>query len=551
LAGKVYDIAVIGGGIYGISVARDAALRGLSVALVDKGDFGSATSSQHQRIIHGGLRYLQHADLRRMRESIRERSILLRIAPHLVHVLPFVIPTYQRLTQRRLLMALALKTNDLIGVDRNRHLEPHKRIPRGRLLSKPECLRICPGLDPEGLTGGALFYDAQVHNTDRLNLSLLFSGVRAGVECVNYVKMVRFLKDGPAIVGMLAQDVFSRSEFPIRARVTVNCAGPWGDRVLQSLADPRAGRPTKLLKAVVLVTRSLMQNVALGIPGRSAHTDRDAVFAKGYRYFFITPERNRSLIGTFQAPYTGDPDDLEVSEVEIRDLISEINSAFPGGLVKREDVYAVLCGLVPGAGPSGVKGQAQLRKHYEIRDHELEDGIQGVLSITGVKYTTARGVAQQTVDLALKKLGRKFVPCQTAERCTLGGRTGSFEAFSAQALKNKPQGVSTETLNHLLQAYGSEYQSILRYCEDDPICRRPVGNDSAIIRAEVVHGVRAEMAQTLNDIVLRRTELGSAGYPGEKCLHTCAEIMARELGWNRKKIFEEVDEAHQAFGARA
>jgi glycerol-3-phosphate dehydrogenase len=444
-------------------------------------------------------------------------------------------------------MALALRTNDLIGVDRNRDLEPHKRIPRGRLLSQPECLRLCPSLDPKGLTGGALFYDAQVHNTDRLNLSLLISGARAGAEFANYVKMVRFLKDGPTIVGMLAKDVFSGTEFPIRARVTVNCAGPWGDRVLQSLADRHSSRPTELLKAVVLVTRSLVQNVALGVPGRSAHVDRDAVFAKGYRYFFITPERNRSLIGTFQAPYAGDPDELEVSEDEIRDFISEINSAFPSGLVKREDVYAVLCGLVPGAGPSGVNGQAQLRKQYEIRDHELEDGIQGVLSITGVKYTTARGVAQKAIDLTLKKLGRKFVPCQTAETCTVGGRIGCFEEFSAQALKKKPQGVSAETLNHLLQAYGSEYQTILKYCEDDPICRRRVGNDSVTIRAEVVHGVRAEMARKLNDVVLRRTELGSAGYPGEKCLHTCAEIMARELGWNKKKIFREVDEAHQAF----
>jgi glycerol-3-phosphate dehydrogenase len=551
LAQKIYDVAVVGGGIYGISVARDAALRGLSVALVEKADFGAATSSQHQRIIHGGLRYLQHADLRRMRESIRERSILLRIAPHLVHVLPFVIPTYQRLTERRLLMALALRTNDLIGVDRNRDLEPHKRIPPGRLLSKPEALRLCSSLDPKGLTGGALFYDAQVHNTDRLNLSLLFSGARAGAEFANYVKMVRFLKDGPNVVGMLVKDVFSGSEFPIRARVTVNCAGPWSDRVLQSLAARQAGAPTKLLKAVVLVTRSVVQNVALGIPARSVHIDRDEVFAKGYRYFFITPDRNRSLIGTFQAPCAGDPDALEVSEDEIRDFIVEINSAFPGGLIKREDVHAVLCGLVPTAGLSGANGQAQLRKQYEICDHELEDGIRGLLSITGVKYTTARGVAQKAVDLALKKLGRKFVRCQTGETASIGGRIACFEEFSARALKKKPQGVSAETLSHLLQSYGSEYQTILKYCEDDPICRRPVCNDSPTIGAEVVHGVRAEMAQKLNDVVLRRTELGRAGYPGENCLHTCAEIMARELGWNRNKIFQEVDEAHQAFCRRA
>ena len=549
LTRKIYDVAVIGGGIYGISVARDAALRGLSVAVVEKADFGSATSSQHQRIIHGGLRYLQHADLRRMRESIRERSILLRIAPHLVHVLPFVIPTYQNVTQRRLLMALALKMNDLISFDRNRELEPHKRIPRGRILSKPECLRICPSLDHRDLTGGALFYDAQVYTPDRLNLSFLFSGAEAGAEFANYVKMVRFLKDGPAIVGMLVKDVFSGNEFPIRARVTVNCAGPWADRVLELLGHPRANRPTKLLKAAVLVTRSLVRNVAVSIPGRSAYIDKDALFKKGHRYFFITPDRDRSLIGTFQTPYEGDPDELEVSEDEIRDFISEINSAFPGGIIKREDVHAVLCGLVPSAGLSE-DGQVQLRKQYQIRDHGPEDGIQGLVSVTGVKYTTARGVAQKAVDLVLTKLGRKFVRCQTAETFTLGGRIG-FEEFSDRALKNRSNGLSAETLSHLLQTYGSEYQTILKYCEDDSICGRPVCNHSTTIRAEVLHGVRAEMAQKLSDVILRRTELANAGYPGDDCLRTCGEIMARELGWSKKRLFQEVDEAHQAFCGRA
>jgi glycerol-3-phosphate dehydrogenase len=158
LSHKVYDVAVIGGGVYGISVARDAAFRGLTVAVVERGDFGNATSSNHHRIIHGGLRYLQHVDLKRMRESIRERNILLRIAPHLVHPLPFLIPTYQYLTQGRLLLSLALKMNDLISLDRNRNLEPHKKIPRGRLISKSECLQLCPNINQRDLTGGAFFF---------------------------------------------------------------------------------------------------------------------------------------------------------------------------------------------------------------------------------------------------------------------------------------------------------------------------------------------------------------------------------------------------------
>ncbi|HEX2225776.1 MAG TPA: glycerol-3-phosphate dehydrogenase/oxidase [Candidatus Binatia bacterium] len=467
LTRRIYDVAVIGGGIYGISVARDAALRGLSVAVVEKADFGGATSSNHQRIIHGGLRYLQHADLRRMRESIRERSILLRIAPHLVNVLPFVVPTYRNVTQRRLLMAVALAANDLVSLDRNHGLEPHKKIPRGRMLSKPECLRIWSSLDTTELTGGALFYDAQVYDTNRLNLALLFSAAEAGAEFVNYVETTGFLREGAAVMGVQVKDVLSGAEFPIQARMTVNCAGPWVDRVLELLDDKWSNRPSKmtneLLKSVVLVTRSLVQNVGVGIPGKSTYIDGDAVFKKGYRYFFITPERDRSLVGTFQTPHAGDPDELAVSEDEIREFIFEINSAFDTGILKRKDVHALLCGLVPSAA-GGNDERVQLRKRYEIRDHEREDGIHGLLSIAGVKYTTARAVAQKVVDVVLKKLRRKFVRCQTGDIAAVGGRVGCFEEFSHQALKTKPKGVSQETLHHLLRAYGSEYQTILKYC---------------------------------------------------------------------------------------
>ena len=489
-----------------------------------------------------------------MRESIRERSILLRIAPHLVNVLPFVIPTYRNVTQRRLLMAMALVANDLVSLDRNRGLEPHKRIPRGRILSKPECLRIWPRLDTTELTGGALFYDAQIYNTNRLNLALLFSAAEAGAEFVNYVEMSGFLKEGADVLGVQVKDVLSGAQFPIRARMTVNCAGPWVDRVLELLGGQWSNRPsqrtTELLKSVVLVTRSLVQNVGLGIPGRSTYIDGDAVFKKRHRYFFITPERDRSLIGTFQTAHAGDPGELAVSEDEIRNFISEINSALGAGILERKDVHALLCGLVPSAGGND-DGHVQLRKQYEIRDHDPEDGIHGLLSIGGVKYTTARAVAQKVVDLILKKLRRKFVPCQTGDIAAVGGRVGCFEDFSNRALKTKPKGVSAETLTHLLRAYGSEYQAILKYCEDDPIWRRPITNDSSTIRAEVIHGVRAEMAQKLKDVVLRRTELGAAGYPGDECLRTCADIMAVELGWNKKTIFREIDDAHQAFCGRA
>ena len=299
-----YDVAIIGGGIYGASVARDAALRGLSVALVDKGDFGNATSANSHKIIHGGLRYLQHGDLRRMRESIRERSTLMKIAPHLVFPMPFLIPTNRKLSQGKFVMGLALKVNDLIGFDRNRHLNPEKAIPGGRVVSKSEMLEMCPNLDSPDLTGGAIYYDGQLTNSNRFLLSTLSSASQAGADLANYVEVTGLLKGPNKILGLHAKDILTAEPFDIKAKLVINCSGPWVQRLLNNSGIGNDEKNAKFLKAMVLVTRQLMDKVALGVPGRSLYRDQDAVLNKGYRFFFITPWRNRSLIGTFQNPIT-------------------------------------------------------------------------------------------------------------------------------------------------------------------------------------------------------------------------------------------------------
>ena len=190
-----YDLLVIGGGIYGACVTWDAALRGLSVALVEKGDFASATSANSLKIIHGGLRYLQHGDFKRMRESIRERRTLMEIAPHLVHPLPVLIPTFGHGMQGREVLSLALMINDLIGFDRNRLDDPEKHICRGRVISRRECLELLPGIHKKDLTGGAIFHDAQVYNSERLVLSFIRSAEKAGAELANYVEVTGFIQN--------------------------------------------------------------------------------------------------------------------------------------------------------------------------------------------------------------------------------------------------------------------------------------------------------------------------------------------------------------------
>ena len=542
LTQRQYDLVVIGGGIYGISVARDAAVRGLKVALVDQADFGHATSSNHHKIIHGGFRYLQHIDVKRMRESIRERSILLRMAPHLVHPLPFLIPIYRHCLQSKLLMSLALKLNDLVSLDRNRNLEPHNSIPRGRIISKSEALQFWPDLDSEQITGAAIYFDGQVHNPERLNLALLVSACSAGAQVANYAQVTSFLQNHDQVTGINVRDVLSGDSFPLRAGVVVNCAGPWLERVLRSLRSAPCQRRIPLSKAIVLLTRPLVQNIAVGLPSRFRYTDNAGMFQKGFRYFFITPWRNKALVGTAETPYKGDPDALQVTEQEICNFLSDINMSFPRAALRRRDVYGVLRGLLPSDGGTDQNKESQPTHQAEIHDHAEEDGIHGLISVVGVKYTTARSVAEKAVDLVFKKLGKKTVSCRTGELPVHGGEIRCFEEFLTRALKSKPAHISAESLHHLATTYGSEYRQIIRYCEIDPRWATPVVSDSLIIKAEVLHGIRVEMAQKLSDVVFRRTELGTAGCSSESSIYECAAIMAAELGWSRKRVSCEMDE---------
>jgi len=546
LAAKEYDLVIVGGGVYGISIARDAALRGLSVALVEMRDFGHATSSNHHKIIHGGFRYLQHADIARMREAIRERSALLRIAPHLVHPLPFLIPTYKRLLQRKLLLSLALKLNDLIGADRNRNLDSGNKIPQGRVISKAECATLCPGLDQQDITGGAIYFDGQVTNPDRLNLALLISAVQAGAHVANYVEATGFLRQRNQIAGVHIRDVLRGNSWTVRARVVVNCAGPWADRVLAGVGVAVKPSLAGLCKSFVLVTRPLVSGVAVGVPGRFEYVDRDAVVKKGFRYFFMIPWRKTSLVGTFQTPYDAEPESLKVSEKDIGEAIHTINEAFPAADLHRRDVLSVLRGIVPGSEDLD-RSDVQLKKHYEIRDHAAEDGIDGLLSVIGVKYTTARNVAEKTVDVVFKKLRMKSPKCETAETPVYGGATGSIEEFLARAVATRPKSIDVETARHLALTYGTACAEILHYCDREPDWSERVVHDSPVIKSEVLHGVRAEMAQKLSDVIFRRTDLGTAGYPGDDALAACAKIMGAELEWNRQRIGKELEEVRSEF----
>ncbi len=527
LAQNHYDIAIIGGGIYGASMAWEAALRGLSVALVEKSDFGAGASANSLKTIHGGLRYLQSADVGRMRASVFERSTLLQIAPHLVHVLPVLVPTYGHIPGGRAALSLAVRLNNLLTYDRNRAYDPLKHIPDARLISKRETLALAPGIDDRGLTGGLVFFNAQAHNTERLTLAFIQSAVNAGAEVANYAEVVGLLRAGDAISGIVVCDRVDGATFEIRAKTVINTAGAWIPFVQGLLhGQPPPFKVTKALNLVV--RRQLFEDNVVAVSGEK------------WRYF-VSPGRGRSLIGTEYLPYDGDLSSLAVSPNEIDSFLAALNRAIPLGRLTRDDVSFVHRGLLPIKRANAQAGTFTLSKHPRIIDHAVE-GAPGLFSVEGVQLTTARSVAQTTLDRVFKSWGRQLVPSVSASTPLHGGELERGDDFVQAELKRDGIGVSVDNVRRLIRTYGSEYRRVLTFMGDTRL-----KESLALLRAEIIHAVRLEMALKLTDVILRRTDVGTAEPPSEEILSFCANLMRHELGWSEARTRSEVESVRAAY----
>ena len=546
MSNKTYDLLIVGGGIYGATCAWDAASRGLSVALLDKGDFGSENSSNSQKIIHGGLRYLQHGDFGRMRESIRERTTLMRIAPHLVHPMPCIIPTYGHIM--RFAMPFALKIFNLASFDRNRLNDPQKHIPDARIISKEDCLRLIPGIMANGLAGGLIWHDSQAYNTERLVLSFIRSAEKAGADVANYLEVVGFLMDGNRVTGVKARDILDDHELEFQAKIVLNASGAWVDRILGLLKTPIRHRISLSKMHLIVVNRVFVKDCAFGVKFRKEFKDGDAVINKGYRLLFISPWRNYSLIGTAQEQYQGDPGDLEMTEDDIQRFIEEVNEAYPYATLTRKDVSFFYEGLIP-IDKVNSDGNVKISKKNKICDHK-EEGIEGLISIVSVKYTTARNAAQMITDMVFKKIGKNPPKCTTMNTPIYGGDIERFNNFLKDAIEKRPQELDEGIMRNLIYNYGSEYQEVLKYLDETPSYSQRITDSLDVIEAEIIHGIREEMAQKLTDVIMRRTELGTGEYPGDEGLKTCARIMAQELGWDRLRVRKEIKEVKSIYTPR-
>jgi glycerol-3-phosphate dehydrogenase len=540
LSRKEFDVLVVGGGIFGICAAWDAALRGLSVALVEKGDFAHAASGNHFRMVHGGIRYLQHGDFKRVRESSHEQSAFLRIAPHMVYPLPIVVPTYGHGLQSKELLKAGLMAYDLITWDRTRGIPDRERhIKAGWTISREETLNLFPHLNPDGLTGAVIFHDGQMHNPNRLALAFLKSAYEYGAELANYVKVTQFLRQKDRVIGVTACDLFTGEDFQIRGKVVINATGGWAPNLLNSQSDIRL-KPGPIFSrdACFIVNRTLVSNeYALSLQGMTK--DPDAILSRGYRHLFLVPWQNRTLVGVWHVVWKDDPDKVNVTDDELEVFLDEINSAYPALELTLEDVSRWMAGLVLFGEKQVDQTNLSYGKRSQVVDHSITHNVDGLITLIGVRFTTARGIAEKAVDLVLKKLDKKSSRSQTANTPIHGGDIESFTALLHTALEKRPPGISSSAIPDLLHNHGSAYEQVLALAQGDPELNGFVPG-TKVLKAEVVYALRNEMAWNLGDIVFRRTDIATGGHPGQAALESCAELAAVELGWDESRVEKEI-----------
>ena len=533
LGSTTWDVLVVGGGIHGLATALDASARWLSVALVEAADFAAATSFNHQRTAHGGLRSLQSGRIGYARESIRERRALARIAPRLLRPLPFMIGTYRSFMKNRLALRAAFKFDAWLGRHRNDGLEPELHLPVAKLTSRAATLKLFPGVRQEGLTGGANWYDYQILYSSRLAIAFAEGADARGARLVNYAEAIAALKEPGRVSGMRVRDRLTGSEIDVRARITVNCAGSRINQVMGLFGV--TGHDLPMALAMNLVTSKRASDMALAASAFATAT-ADKLGGIG-RMLTLTPWHGRALIGTWLADDFATSPDVVPSNSDIEAFIAEANSAFPALKLTRADLTLVHRGVVPATKGSG--GRPEILPRPQIVDHGSQ-GTAGAMTVVGVKFTTARAVGAKAAATAARALGTASRSTDTDRAILPGAGIADHEALSIETARAVGLELAPPIIRHITTIYGDRCAAIVRLMAEQTDWRMPLVPGRPTVGAEVIHAIRNESACTLADIVIRRTELGAMGHPGDDMVKALANVAAEELGWDAGQQADEI-----------
>ena len=537
-AEQEFDLIIIGGGITGISVAREAASRGLKTVLLERGDFGSGTSAATTKYIHGGIRYLEQYDVAVVRESLRERRILALGAPHLVEQTRFIMPAWRWSKPPTALIGAGVLLYDTLAFDRNLRAPDSLRIPHPRWLSRSKLLAAVPWLDQSGLQGGFAYHDTLNVHPERLLLAYAKSATAAGAVLLNHTRVNSFVSTSSErlhIEGVRATDVLSGQEILIRGKVVVNAAGPWIDKVLETLGKG-TGVGVDRSKGVHVLTRPL------GGPGRVT----DAVFARAQsgRHVIVSPWMGKSFIGPTDTPIESDESGVVVDPDDVTLILDTVNSTMAASEPKltTDDVEMTTVGVRPLIRETANDDDAQDAGTYSAsRAHELyhhaDHGVDNLWSIGGGKWTTGRATAEEMVDELLKNelkmvRSRPFDSRSSAAGGAFAWAEDAEPFITEAAMAMNEHGIPVHLGEHIARLYGTEWVRIDAIVQQNPEFARQLSPQCNDIEAQIVFAVTEEGARTLSDIVDRRLVIGTIGSVSREVLERVALIAGPLLGWD-------------------
>lgn len=539
MSGGVFDLVVVGGGITGAGIARDAAQRGMRVALLEKGDFGSGTSSKSSKLVHGGLRYLEQKEIGLVFEGTNERALQMKRAPHLVRPIPFLIPIYKRHKPGRILMDVGLWIYDALAMFRSPKI--HRTFPPKRVRA------LEPALETAGLAGALEYYDCLTDDA-RLVLENVLDAIALGATVRNYARAVGVVRDRRGrIAAVRVRDELGGETFELEARCVVVAGGPWTDELLRALGidfGRRLLRPTKGIHIVVDAARLPIQRAV-------------TMFTRDRRVMFALPWVERTVIGTTDTDYAGSPDEVAADARDVEYCCEQANRFFPEAKLGPDDVIATWAGLRP------LIASDASRPHDVSREHEIFVRDEGVLVIAGGKLTTYRRMAKEVVDRAVEWLesrgdavfdGRTIRPCRTKHR-PLPGAQGLEEpgqkAIQAIAARlGATHGLPARVAEHMSQTYGVRADAVLARGTAEPSLLERIDAELPYLWAEVDHAIDVDLARTLEDVLVRRIPLALRGRDqGLSVAPRVAARMAARLGWSETEKARQVA-AYEAYVAR-
>lgn len=518
----LWDLIIVGGGITGAGVLRDAATRGMRVLLLEKNDFSSGTSSKSSKLIHGGLRYLKQFHFGLTREACLERNLLARNNPHLVEPLPFLLPIYRGDKDGAMVVNLAMWTYEILSGFRN-----HKRF---KMLTAQQCLEMAPDLKQEGLRSGAFYYDAWVDDS-RLVLESIKAGVREGGQALSQVEVTGLRKNAEGqVTGVFARDILADKNYEISAHVVLNATGTWVDslRNMDRTGSSQVVRPTKGVHIIVSHSR-IRQNPTLAFPAVQDH-----------RLLFSIPQDDVIILGTTDTDFDGNKDEVTATAEDVKYLLDATNHIFPGANLTEADIISSYAGLRP-----LIAGPADADPSSVSREHEIFQDPSGLISVAGGKLTTYRLMAKELTNLVKKRLPRGERK-RLRKASTAGPITGTIVDVAGEHKRLANDGLAKVVATHLIKTYGPDVAQVLELAEGMVDGRAPLVQGQGYIRAEVTYAVRFESALHLSDVLTRRLRM-ALWSPGQglAAAETVSHIMAAELGWSDERRRAELSDYQQ------